>query len=252
MRISNRWLGTLGCALLLLVLQGCETRSISDSGYRTGYGRGDANPFYHGELTEFEVLGVERGAGVAEGDIARALEDYKPITLSKGASVMLIQSGAPIPDQAMVEALSHSYRVGIFGGQPPRAPTQDAGRPEPASSYATTLRVAAARGGYEKLLVYWGVLESGQENLSTRTVSWVPVVGWYLPDQRQRMRIRLKLALVDVKTGNWDLFAPEPIEDRAISSMLNREKADQGQVELLKRKAYPAAVRALEARYAQR
>lgn len=252
MNISSRRRGMLGCVLVLIALQGCETRSISDSEYRSGYGRGSANPFYQGELTEFDVLGVERGGSVREADIARTLESHRPVALPRGAPVMLIQSGAPIPDQAMIDALSPSYRVGVFGGQPPRALDSGSDKADGTSNYATTLRLAAARGGYEKLLVYWGVLESGQENLSTRSVSWVPVVGWYLPDRRQRMRIRLKLAVVDVKTGSWDLFAPEPVEDRAISNMLNREKSDQGQVDLLKRKAYPAAVQALETRYAQR
>ena len=68
-------------------------------------------------------------------------------------------------------------------------------------------------------------------------------MGWSVPDQRQRMRIRLKIAVIDVRTGNWDMFAPQAFEDQAFSSMMKRVASDQGQVDELKHKAYAAAAR---------
>ena len=41
------------------------------------------------------------------------------------------------------------------------------------------------------------------------------------------MRIRLKLALVDVRTGAWAVLSPKALEDSKISVSPRREVADQ-------------------------
>lgn len=64
------------------------------------------------------------------------------------------------------------------------------------------------------------------------------------------MRIRLKVAIIDVATGSWSMFAPDAVVDASLSASLNRAGADQGQVEALKAEAYKAAVEALVAKYA--
>ena len=62
---------------LVLVLGGCESRSISDSGYRDsrGYYVRDAYTGYRGELAESDVVGapVNPSGTVSEADIRRAL-----------------------------------------------------------------------------------------------------------------------------------------------------------------------------------
>ncbi len=55
---------------LALALQACETRSISNSGYGAGaggdqYARGRDNPFYQGELSEFDILAAAAKAVAA-------------------------------------------------------------------------------------------------------------------------------------------------------------------------------------------
>src|SRR5213078_5392537 len=87
-----------------------------------------------------------------------------------------------------------------------------------------------------------GVLESAQEKIVTKTVSWVPVVGWFVPDERQHARIRLKLALIDVRTGNWSVLSPPPFDSNALSVGPRRAVADQKLVERLKSQAYGASV----------
>ena len=240
--------------IALLLVAGCSVRSISDSGYdggasRHGYGAAAAsNPFYRGELSEFDVLGIDRGKLVSEQDIQQAIDTRVAFSVKRGASIMLIQSGALIPDDPMVKALEKYYTVGVFSGVPPATQTS-ATVDSPAETYARSLRLSAARGGYEKVVVYWGLLETAQENLVTRTVSWVPIVGWALPDQRQRMRIRLKMAVVDVRTGHWEMFSPEAFEDSGYSARVGRAGADQMQVWALKDKAYVAAADDLVKRY---
>ena len=59
------------------------------------------------------------------------------------------------------------------------------------------------------------------------------------------------MAVVDVKNGQWDMFSPEPFEDNAISARYARESSDQGQVALLKDKAYERAAEGLVKRYSK-
>jgi len=231
-------LSPLLLTILTFALAACTTRSISDSGFDAGGGRYGRSPtaLYQGELNEFDVLGIDRGARPTEEEIARALATRQPVTIKRGTSVMLIQSGAMMPDDPMLKALDKHYTVTPFTGVPAEKSKGDS-----AESYSRSLRLAAARSGCEKILVYWGTLESARENLATTAVSWVPVVGWVLPDERQRMRIRLKVVAIDVRTGQWETFLPDPLDDRAFSSIVNRRETDQSLVGVLKEKAYVAA-----------
>ena len=63
-----------GCAvtLLLAVLTACESRSISDSGFRGG-GHGGSSPIYHGELTAYDVIGIDPARPISDQDIQKAL-----------------------------------------------------------------------------------------------------------------------------------------------------------------------------------
>jgi hypothetical protein len=134
------------------------------------------------------------------------------------------------------------FPVSGFSGVPGQGENADA-------RYAKSLRLAAAKAGIDKILVYWGMLETETKDLATKNVSWVPIVGWAIPDQTQEIRIRLKVALVDVKSGQWDIFVPKVFEDRAYSAYLNREQSNLQQVAQLKSKVYQAAVESIVARY---
>ena len=243
---------TLAClaTTALVLLTGCETRSISDSGYRSGGHYG--NSLYQGELSDFDVLGVDRDQAISEADIGKALDSPGSVKLRKGSKVLLIQSGAMFPDEPMVNDLNRSVIVVPFSGAPTgaRRPSDPATEQATQASYSKSLRLAAARGGCETILCYWGLLESAREGLAGKSLSWVPVVGWAVPDERQHMRIRLKMAVVDVRTARWSIFTPEPFEDKALSGWHSRESSDQRQVETLKRKAYEAAARDLLRVYA--
>lgn len=232
------------CAVLLIVAA-CSVRSISDSGYHGG--RSD-NRLYRGELSEFDVLGIDRNQQIAEADIQHAIASRQPISLKKGSSLMLIQSGAMFPDDPMAEALENHFMLGLFSGMPDQDYRKDANA-APSAPYLASLRIAAARGGYQTIVAYWGVLETSQDGLGTKAVSWVPFVGTVIPDETQNMRIRLKMAIIDVATGQWEMFMPEPQDDETFSARINRESSDQAQVESLKATAYQAAVAELLKRY---
>jgi len=213
----------------------------------------DSDPgfVYRGELSEFDVLGIERGETASEQDIQRALDSAKTVKLASNSSILLIQSGALFPDAPMANELGRYFRVSPFSGVPPtwRHANESGVESDDPQSFAQSLRLAAARGGNDVILCYWGVLESEKQDLATKSVSWIPTVGWIVPDEKQHMRIRLKLALIDVRSGNWTVFSPDAFDASRVSTSLRRGAKDQQQVQLLKTEAYEASIKELVRRY---
>jgi hypothetical protein len=240
--MKNLLLLSMGAGLLLLA--GC-VRSISDSAYHPAPSAGlRAEPErarYIGELNELDVLGIERNPNISEDQITKALDSSARVKIRKGSKVLLVQSGAQYPDEPMIAELNHAVTVTPFGGLPNQFERE---------AYHKALRYAAARGGCETVVCYWGILESARQSLDSKVISWVPLVGSVLPDEHQHMRIRLKVAIVDVRTGNWAMFSPEPFQDKALSARLGRERSDQAQVAKLKQQSYAAAAQDLLKMYA--
>lgn len=221
---------------------GCQTRSISNSDYHGSW-------MYRGELSELEVLGVAADATITEADIAAALAEEPKVSLRRGDRVVVVQSGAQFPDDPLLKALDPLYSVVPLSGVPAE---DQRSRNEPRANKQPldkSLRLAAAKAGAKTLIVYWGVLESGREEHGTKIISWVPVVGKMVPDEKQKMRIRLKAAVIDVATGAWEFVIPEAYDDTATSARLNRAESDQGQVARLKAIAYQSLVTALQQKY---
>ncbi|MBO65771.1 MAG: aminopeptidase [Actinobacteria bacterium] len=195
------------------------------------------------------MLGVKADEPIAEADIQAALQSDPKVSLRRGDRVVVVQSGAQFPDEQLLEALEPLYSVVPLSG----VPAEDRryrDRPRPVKQpLDKSLRLAAAKAGAKTLIVYWGVLESGREEQDSKIISWVPVVGRMVPDEKQKMRIRLKAAVIDVATGAWEFVIPEAYDDAASSARINREQSDQGQVTRLKAKGYEALAKALTARY---
>lgn len=214
--------------LSLLMLSGCSTRSISNTNPRDNYS-------YYGELQDSDVLSAApQNKVIDDKDIQHALANAKKVLhLPEGSSILLIQSGAIMPDVEMQEALKQHYNIAAYSGVPPR--------PENKTDYPRLLRLTAANGGKSHILVYWGILESGSENEVTKVVSWVPLIGGVLPDETQHMRIVLRVALIDVASGQWTMFTPKAFENSSISGRYNRDAQDTRQIMELKANAYQAA-----------
>jgi len=237
-------------AIIAAVLGCARTRSISNSHFvqETGYYPVDpTDPHthvafgYHGELSEHDVLAIDPERRITESEIAQALTHTAPPTPRRGSTILLVQSGAAIPDAAMVAELERDFTIVPFTGVPTDA--HDGSR----GAYSRLLRLTAARAGCETIVCYWGILESGRSDAVTKTISWVPLAGWVLPDEKQAMRIRLKVAVIDVRTGKWTVISPAAHENRAFSTRLSRGSSDQRQVEKLKQLAYASAARDLTA-----
>jgi hypothetical protein len=204
---------------LIALLSGCgSTRSISNPA--RGYGAG--NSTYNGELSDFDVVGVS-GVDGASADVS----------LRPGMRVLVLQSGAIFPDQGLLSALAAHFQVGSASGIPTHVLGEQG------------MRGAAARGGFDAVVAYWGILETTERANAGAAASWVPIAGMFVPDTNQLMRIRLRIVVLDVHSGRWRTILPEPIDDDRASSMLSREKSDRDQVELLMRAALPAAIEQL-------
>lgn len=214
------------CFLFLtLVFAGCKTtRPISDSGYEAGRW-GHSN--FSAELSEFDIIGSAPGEKITEENLAAVVATPYVLSIKKDARILLIQSGAFFPDEPMQRELEKFLKVSPFSGMAP-------GRDE----ISMSLRQVALKGGYDYIVCYWGVLETEQKNLATKSASWTPVVGKFIPDETQNMRIRLKMIVLDAHTGNWTMLLSEPESSTVISTKLTRRQKDQGQVETLKQKGY--------------
>jgi hypothetical protein len=241
------------CVAALVVVTGCaKTRSISNSrhAHAGAYDRNskftEAAFGYRGELSEYDVLAIDPDRAISQLDIEQALANGAVPKLKRGGPILLVQSGAAFPDAPMIAALRHDFVIIPFSG----IPAQKQSYGEGPGAYARLLRLAAARAGCETIICYWGILESGREELRTKTISWIPVAGWMLPDEQQHMRIQLKVAIIDVRSGSWTVLAPAAYQDKAFSTRFSRGGSDQRQVESLKKLAYDATAHELITQYA--
>lgn len=220
----------------LLTLGGCASKrdykTADFSGERVYRHGGDAP-----QLRENEVLGLKDGSATDE-DIRRVLDETRSVRVPAGSKVLLVQSGAGHPDSAMIRELSKHLSVVPHTGVPGevRADDGDAGK---------ALRLAAARANAETLIVYWGKLELFRDDLPTSIVSWVPVVDFAVPDEYQKARLQLTVAVIDVRTGKWATFRTEPVEADALTTRYARERSPKHSFQGAKERLYRAAVQKL-------
>ena len=233
---------------IILIVGGCRTRSISSISGHSG------RDGYRGELNELSVLGVRTDDNVTDTDISDVLasREGKPVALKRGDVLAVIQSGARFPDKEMSDSLETLSKVVPLSGVPPKEQHLH-GREQKNKTpirIDRSLRMAAAKGGANKLLVYWGILESAAEpEQAAKQLSWVPLLGRVIPDETQHVQMRVKAALIDVATGNWTMIRTEPMQDKRMSSRLTRDSSDLKQIMRLKEKAYAQFAGDLKTRF---
>ena len=115
--------------------------------------------------------------------------------------------------------------------------------------FSKGIRLAAARAGAETIVCYWPKLESSTHELPTSIVSWAPVLDLVLPHETQSLRLSVRMAVIDVRSGNWSIFTSQPYEKKGIRTASGREHNDQTHVEALRTTAYGEAARELFRRY---
>ena len=235
--------GAFPAILTATFLIGCAHENTTDY-RRADYGSRKPLKSYHSsgnELADADVLGSSANAPTEE-DIRQTLDRAAKVDLKAAEPVLVLQSGEPVPDARMVAELSKHFRAIPYSGIRSDWITGDAsGHPD----YARALRFAAAQAGVEKILCYWGTLEVAHHDLSTKTVTWLPVVDFFIPDQKENVRVYLKVALVDVRTGAWTVFRTEPEETQMVSTSWAREHVQSPEIRRLQQKSYTVAVNSL-------
>jgi hypothetical protein len=216
----------------LFLFAGCHVESISseyDNAER-GYGYyPQSTPRFSHEITDSSVLGISTAAEVSEEQIAAAITK-REFSLKPGSRVVLIQSGAPLPDKELIDAVSLRYTVLPMSGY--------MNTPEEGKLLDKSLRLSAANGGADTVVIVWGVFESTDKSHLAAGVSWLPIVGSVIPDSTKAMRIRLRALVLDVKTGSWDYVIPEVFMSEITTASMGRGYNFAMQKLALKEKAY--------------
>ena len=229
-------------AILGLLFTGCTSnvayRSADFSGNKTYKKGAPIGP----QLKENEVLGLRASEKLTDKEIQRVLDETRSLQLKQGSTILLVQSGAAHPDKAMIDELSNHFVVVPHTGIPSEVCSDS-------DDISKALRLAAAQSKAESIVVYWGKLELKRDDLPTSIVSWVPVIDFTVPDEYQRVRMHLKLALIDVRTGNWATFRTEPVESDSLTTRYAREHEQKWLLENMKRSLYQASVRKLVGSY---
>lgn len=230
-------------ALLLTLLSACQTESISGS-YRPELGR---------ELTEYDVLGIELGEDISDEQIGTVLDNAGRLEMPRQGRVLLVQSGAVMPDGELLDAMGKLFQPVPMSGYAARSSSQmntntTTGQQSP-RDLSKTLRLAAAQAGAQTVIVVWGVLESIDEMHGSTAVSWVPIVGSFIPDETKHMRIRLKAVVMDVRTGAWEMVVPETFMSKTKSSSLKRQEAKDKMILELKQEAYAKLAEMINLRF---
>jgi len=118
----------IAVAMLMAALLGaCSTRSISNSGYSDDgqYGRAE-NPFYQGEIVTLDLLVPVSQGKIEQAHIEAVLAERQPVVALLGQPLLVVQSGALVPDEPMLDALGRHFDVAPFSGIPSRWPGVDA------------------------------------------------------------------------------------------------------------------------------
>lgn len=231
-RRPRRALAFAGLALAAgLALCSCRSYSISHS-----------DPGYRGDLTEYQVVNSTVGGRVGEADIQRALRSGREgaVRAPAGSRVLLIQSGASTPDPALVSAMRSYYDVVPFTGVAPRGSSRRSDEEtESDIDYARKMRLAAAQSGCRYIVCVWGLVDTNTEVLPTKMVSWTPIVGEWIPDERQQSRIRLRAAVIETASGSWSMVNGEPFGSERVGGSARRRSRTTWQEEAMKAEAFP-------------
>ncbi|WP_392565254.1 hypothetical protein RHO15_06490 [Utexia brackfieldae] len=243
-RSGKRYLAMM-LPLLILSITACSSSSFTP--------RKGVLPPATGYLTEQDVLDIHPTQEVTEQDIQAAIKLAKTdiLTLTPGAKIILVQSGATVPDSVMQEAMMAYYQVSVYSGiapvkpLPKLPPKGEAPLALPEPNYIKSLRLAAAKARQDKIIVYWGNLELAQEDKQTKTLVWQRYLSGDIPSSTKQMRYLVHFAIVDVKTGMWAMYVAMNHQNNFVATLFKRQQSDINQIAYVKEQAYRLAAQSL-------
>ena len=218
----------LSSVAAVVFLNACETTSISNVG---------RNPYYRGEIAEADLLGIPAGSSITDDTIRATLagSSRAPMRLRQSDHVLLIQSGSIQPDGALSQAFQKHVRISPYSGLPQGVKDSSSpnARPDPRA-----LRLTAARAGANKIVCVWGVLESAHDSTGLDSITWLPVVGEFIPGKRTVTRLTLKGMVMDTASGSWHSYRTDPIIEKRVTAGITEEFQISKQIDHMKSEAY--------------
>ncbi len=185
-------------------------------------------------LAETDVLGYDSAQSVSEEEIAKAAGPRGKGQIKRGAPVMLIQAGLPAPEEIMLREAGNYFAVTPFSGL-----AQRRNDPGESANLSRMLRLTAAKGGSDFLVVYWTALEAGADKPGAP--DWRAFTA-EIPADAEQVRMRLRILIVDVKNGHWATVNPETLEDKAARGGWFRKRTSAQRIAALKERAYKHAL----------
>lgn len=199
---------------ITLLIAGCTTSNRSISQYQYGY-----NFSYGGEMSQMNFI--------REISSSKTTGSSTPIHIVAGERVMVMQSGQLYPDASFLVHLNPKCDVIPMSGIPDKNRVQN-----------TTLIDAAKAGGITKIVAYWGNIETTVKPKDSKAISWIPIAGYFVPDEDQKMRVSISAIVSDVSTGRWFNYTAHSSETKISHSGYTARAKDSEQVEKLKAEAY--------------
>lgn len=228
----------LGLAAALSLLSACGTNReyrSADLSSERAYKKEKSSA----QIKESDLLRGKEGNAASDEEIRQILDETRTFPLKEHSTVLLVQSGSERPDAEMIEQVSKHFTVIPYTGVRTELKSEADGE------IGRALRLAAAHAKAETVLVYWGNLEMKRDDLPTGIVSWVPVVDFVVPDEYQKVRMSLRVALIDVRSARWTTFRTDAIEDQTLTTRFAREKAPNWTLHGIKERAYHGCVQKL-------
>lgn len=207
------------------------------------------------QLTDKDIFDDEFDKEITEYDIQdAAYQGKKGLFVPLNSSIILVQSGATVPDAYMQSELAKYYRVSVYNGipNPKNLPSNRKNKDSSNyfnNNYMKKLRFIAAKGGQDTIIIYWKTLEKGTLDQKTNTIKWNQYNGDNLTNNTKLLRYLLKFTLVDVVTGNWSTYSPVNIEVDYIIPKKSTIPTEQFQIDQLIQKTYTNAALLLAERY---
>ncbi len=209
--------------IITIFVFGCTTSNRSISQYQHGY-----NTSYRGEISQLNFI--------KEISISKATGSNTPIYISEEERVMVMQSGQLHPDSSLLVHLDTECNAIPISGIPEKNKDLVPN---------VTLLDAARAGGVTKIMAYWGNVETSIKPKHSKMVSWIPIAGYYVPDESQKMRVTISAIVSDVSSGRWFNFTAHSSETEISHSIYTARRKDSEQVEKLKAEAYENIVQQL-------
>jgi len=201
-----------------------------------------------------DVLDIDLDEPITEEHIQDAIKLSKSQSfyLENGAKIILVQSGKQVPDYAMQEAMMKYYQVSVYSGLPLNKRRPKTSRKNDlndakniiSQKYIKFLRLIAANSKQDKIIVYWGDLESGYLDRNNQTVIWRSYT-YGNNSTVKYLRYLIRFAVVDVKTGIWVMYSPINKQNEFIKYALKDSESYELQINKIKQETYDFAVRSL-------